>query len=62
MQKTILNELDCFDDFFNEIIETILLSPSNFLELTTQFTVNKINNKEDFEIFYDQLRDCFGSC
>lgn len=51
-----------FDDFFNEIIETILLSPSNFLELTTQFTVNKINNKEDFEIFYDQLRDCFGSC
>lgn len=57
--KENLNDLDFFDDFFNEIIETILLSPSNFLELTTQFTVNKINNKEYFEIFYDQLRDCY---
>jgi len=57
--KENLNELDFFDDFFNEIIETILLSPNDFLELTTQFTINKINSKEEFEIFYDELRDYY---
>ena len=47
-----INRLNAkLDNFFNKIIDTVILSPNTFLEITPQFTVKKLNNSENFEIF-----------
>lgn len=48
-----------FDNFFNTIIDTIILSPNTFIELTSQFSIKKINNSESLAIFYDELRELY---
>lgn len=56
VKKSHVVNTDDFDNFFNKIIDTVILSPNTFLEITPQFTVKKLNNSENFEIFYDELR------
>lgn len=48
-----------FDNFFNSIIDTVVLAPNTFIELTSQFSIKKINNNESLAIFYDELRDLY---
>jgi len=48
-----------FDNFFNNIVDKLAVSPNAFLEAMPQFKVRKINSDETLMVFYDELRNLY---